>query len=426
MRKDRSPWTALAFGLLLGSSAGFGEPAAPRAFDPRTLVTENTRELFLTEEGLKGPGLDFIIREAAGARYVLLGEPHNTDEVNRFTAALFVALQERHGFRYLALEQGPLIIQRYGSPPFRGNLAAIRRDVAAGYHRAMHFATDEELALLAAVGAASRAEGSPLWGFDRSLGAELGLSELAEALEDPKAKKRTLAVLEQAREHEARVEAEHGPEEARGERFLGADSAPFDELLATLDPPSGSRAATILQQLRSSRRDLRRYQVEHPPGEPWGYLSNLDREELMKRNFASHLREAKRSSSETPKVLVKAGHWHVVQGRNRGNVMTLGTALDGAADLAGSDSFSIAITVANEPGQHWTITDFEDYAFIHHVADPGAWKIVDLRPLHPWIHAGELELPKPALEYVWGYDALLILGNTRRGTHTWIGRPSPP
>jgi hypothetical protein len=399
-----------------------GEGASPggatTTFDPRSLVAEHTFLLSLQNGELKGAGVDFLLREASGARYVLLGEPHNTNEVNRFTAALFALLHERLGFSYLAVEQGPLIMDRYGSPPFRGDLDAIRRDVAAGNHQALHFATDAELALLAEVGSLSNAVESPVWGVDRTLSATLALTELHDALEDPEAKEQTRAVLRQAAAHETRMEAEHGLEEARAHRFMGAESDELDELLAGLDLPPGSRAAAILGQILTSRRDLRRYQTEHPPNHPWGYLSNFDREELMKRNFASRLQSA-RQRGEVPKVLVKAGHWHMAQGHNRGSVVTLGTALDGSADLAGSDTLSLAITVVNEPGQHWTITDYEDFAFIHHVADPAAWKIVDLRPLRPYAHAGVLNLSPAAEEYVFGFDALLVLGDTQRGTYTW-------
>lgn len=76
--------------------------AAPAAssqtsVDAEKAVRANAHRLVLENGALSGPGAELILSEAKGAQFVMLGEPHNTDQVNALASALFKALHEASG-----------------------------------------------------------------------------------------------------------------------------------------------------------------------------------------------------------------------------------------------------------------------------------------------------------------------------------------
>ncbi|HEV7646061.1 MAG TPA: hypothetical protein VGO50_19145 [Pyrinomonadaceae bacterium] len=45
------------------------------------------------------------------------------------------------------------------------------------------------------------------------------------------------------------------------------------------------------------------------------------------------------------------------------------------------------------------------------------WAVIDLRPLRPLVHAGEIkDLPRGFADLVWGFDAVLIIPETKAAT----------
>lgn len=380
--------------------------------DAEQLLRAHTYEL--AEAGAAAnPGLDFILAEAADAQFVLLGEPHNTDQVNHLAATLLELLHERLGFGYLVTEQDGLLMDLLAGPGVRGNLAALRQQ-ARRHRGALHFRTDSELELLAEVGRIADAA-HPIWGIDRILDAELGLEALLASSSSSSSvadRERIRAVLDEARRF--------GQDRANADRrFISSQSAGLDSLLGDLQPEPGSKAAEILHALRVSRQDLRAYEVRHDPGEPWGFQANERREELMKTRFLDHYRRAVAAGETLPKALVKLGHWHVTRGHNPGSVPSVGNLLSEIARFNGRRALSINIQPVNPPGRHWSITDYPDYALFATVGDPTKSQLVDLRPLRGYLHAGSLSVSEDVRRVIFGYDLLLLLGGTDRGQVTW-------
>ncbi len=317
---------------------------------------------------------------------------------------LFEALHGRLGFQHLVVEQDGLIMNRLAAAGAGGGLAAVRSE-AAKHPEALHFGTDEELALITEVCRISDAP-DPVWGVDRVHDATLALEALLEAAESEADREKIRAVLAEARK---------SPDAS----FIREPNAAFDELLGSLDPPAGSPAAEVLSALTISRDDFRAYATKHERGDPWGFLANQRREELMKSRFLEHYRRATAGGEELPKAVAKLGHWHIMRGLGPGNVPTFGDFLVDVTRFNGTDAVSINIQPVNEPGRHWSITDYPEYAPVTGVADPDRWMLVDLRPLRGYVHSGALPVSSELRQMVFGFDLLLLLGGTDPGRTTW-------
>lgn len=129
------------------------------------------------------------MRSVQNAQFFAITEEHNLAELNELSEALFIELQQKEGFDYLALEQGSIITSWLGNKKHRGDIEAITKLIGA-YPHAPTFATDEELQLIATVGANSGAITNPIWGVDQELSALHILDRLVVLAPNQSAKKR--------------------------------------------------------------------------------------------------------------------------------------------------------------------------------------------------------------------------------------------
>lgn len=141
-----------------------------RALPLDSLFPAHSYALSERDGRLAGPGRDLLLEAARGTRFFIIGESHFRAEIPRITAMLFAALHEREGYEYLAVENGPWIMRRLSDPSVRGDTAASFA-LAARYPSGLQFPSDEEVEMLARVGAISTAPDDPLWGLDRPFGA---------------------------------------------------------------------------------------------------------------------------------------------------------------------------------------------------------------------------------------------------------------
>jgi hypothetical protein len=122
-------------------------------------------------------------------------------------------------------------------------------------------------------------------------------------------------------------------------------------------------------------------------------------------------RAAMAAGDSLPRVVVKFGHVHSVDGRNQSDVLALGSFLSQFALTNERQSFQIAIYGLNEAGRHWTLSEYEDYAPVTRASRIDAWTLLDLRPLRPWVSAGRLEnLNNTLRDVILGFDAVLVIG----------------
>ena len=116
------------------------------------LLRANTQAVAHVGSEFSGPGFDVLVRGAADAQFVCLGEQHNSRQIPAFAAALFKQLRAKAGFKHVALEQDPFICELASSREAAGSLDAVAA-LARRYPNAFTFLTDQELELIAAVGA---------------------------------------------------------------------------------------------------------------------------------------------------------------------------------------------------------------------------------------------------------------------------------
>ncbi len=118
-------------------------------------------------------------------------------------------------------------------------------------------------------------------------------------------------------------------------------------------------------------------------------------------------------------MVIKSGHVHTGRGLSRTSTYTLGNLASELARSNGLESLHIDISVINRPGQHWSLSDYEDYAPLTEVSSPDRWTLVDLRPLRPYLHSRIFEVSSELRGKVFASDLALVLGNTHEGSIDW-------
>jgi len=203
-----------------------------------------------------------------------------------------------------------------------------------------------------------------------------------------------------------------------GDKYIFVENEGFAELETWLENSMSEESQFLLDQLRLSYNVYKDFR-SNSTSPPRAYYSNYLREENMKDLFMRGYRRAEAAGDSLPKVVVKSGHWHLMRGKNPGNSYTFGNFLSGFAKSNGMDSFHVAVSIINEPGKYWSLSESEDMAAIAAVGSPDAWRIVDLRPLRPYAHKGALPgLTRGLRDWIFQYDAALLLGGATRGTYT--------
>ena len=157
----------LCMGLAVASLAvGVPLTGVAQQYELDSLLQAGRMRLDFSADRSEGPGFEFLVDAAADAQFVMVGESHDVKEIPQFTSHLFQQLQERHGFDYLALEDGPFIAELYSGDAVRGDRDATLA-LTNRYVNGLQFWNDQEVELILEVGEISRATGAPVWGLDR-------------------------------------------------------------------------------------------------------------------------------------------------------------------------------------------------------------------------------------------------------------------
>ena len=407
--------------LAIAHSEAAQEPAGESAqvrHTLQTLLKANTYSLTVESGELVGPGADLLLEAAGAAQFFLIAEEHNVAELNVIAEALFRRLHDDHGYQYVALEQGTVIASWLGDLERRGNLEAIHALVRR-YPHAPTFATDQELAFIASVGAVSTASINPIWGIDQELGALHLLDRLAALAPTEVARARVEQIADAARQYE---------ESRRGEVHYLVDVATpddFRELVDLFDPrrtdgdagtaPAGAdEARTLIGALMRTSRIYNDWARGARLGEPTGYRSGWDRELSMKRQFMQRLEAARAAGDRQPRVLVKAGHWHVLRGIYRAAVPTFGNFLSELAIANGMESFVLSTHVSDSP-EAWR----NARGPIVDVVDEGVTAVIDYRPLRGLAHQNAIDgLDDELKMLLYRADAALVISGGRTGAST--------
>lgn len=365
---------------------------------------ENTYELMLSDQGLGGPAADFLVEATAKAQFLCFAEAHNVKEVPAIFTAMFRTLQRAHGYEYVAIETGPAIVQAAASTPIRGDVDAVI-DLFKRFPESFHFYTDQELRSFADIGAASNAETPPLWGVDQVHAVPFIAHRLA-ALARTDAQRAAAEALYETADEQNRTRG------LMGDRYIFVEEDGFEGIAAAFTDHASAEVDFLIEQLQLS------YRIYDDIRSGAGYRSNYAREENMKRLFMKRYREAEAASDTPPKVLLRLGHWHLMRGRSPGNCYTLGNFVSEFAKSNGMTSFHLGVSVINRPGEFWSLTENKELAALAAAGSPDEWRVIDLRPLRGPAHSGALPgLTEAVKDWIFQYDAALLIGGATRGTN---------
>jgi hypothetical protein len=394
----------LAVTLAVGSVVGT-EPAGAQRTVLDSLLAAHRYTIALEDGQLTGAGASWLLGALDGTQFVVIGESHNEAEIPAFTAALYDALRASSGYRYLAMENGPTAMEGIGRAAAGGG-----RDSADAWARryvnALQFWSDQEVDVIARVVGAEG--GGGVWGLDQEWGALHIVDRLRRIA--PNEDARAVAEGVYARVESIEMERTEGTRA----RYISSADAVADgaALRDAFRPAPGVEADVLIGRMELSARiyGLRRGRV--------GYFeSNELRERSMKHEFIRRYGAAQNAGDTLPRVLVKFGHVHSIDGRNQSHVLALGAFLSQFALTNGQRSFHIAVYGLNEPGRHWTLSDYADYLPIARAGRLDQWTLIDLQPIRPWVSANRIEDLNDGLrDVLLGFDAVLVIGGLSRAS----------
>lgn len=421
---------ALTFAATVGANAQ--TPPAARAAGPsdstRALIAAATFPFSIENGRPSLAGGERLVAEARDVQFVMVAEEHNDLQTPALVVALFRALQEAHGFDYLALEQDPLGMEMMSREPRRGDLTRLGQ-WARSYPRQVTFATDAEMEMIAQAGQISEGRWLPVWGADQAFGATVYLEELSALAPNAASAALVDELLAEARPVE-------GPTAIDQPHFMSANAVDnlrrFQALRAVFDPRPGSRSDRLLTDLIKSAEIYSYYQRAAAGDADVSLLNNTAREENIRRAFLDNYRHAEAADGRLPRVVMKYGHWHVRRGRSPGNAWNLGTF---ANELAASNRMA-AITINAAPLGGPSADHYRQFANRSPIGrtllpgdePPSTWLLVDLRQLRArWIaDAASFGLPaenQPGFDaLLFGYDYVLYMPDGRRSPTTIINR----
>ena len=349
---------------------------------------------------------------------MLIGEEHHDHETPLFTRALYEVLHRENGFSHLVVEQDPLGIELALAPGQRGSATAIGNKLRT-WPTLLGFASDQDLALLADAGA-TVAGPDAIWGLEQAQSPVRYLEELV-----------VLAPAGAVREDVARLLARARDEErtrADFAKFLAYDRHTLPELRrlsAAWEPLQGSRAQTLLNGLLKSAEIYDYYirgQSEHDP--EFTYLNGTVREGWLKAQFT---RDYRGVGGET-KALFKFGDNHIRRGVGSTGAWTLGTFIADIATYDGMQAYSILVAPIGGDVPDWRHLPAEMAALLP-TERPAEPTLIDLTALRPkaqeYVDAAPVEAREATRELLFGFDAIVILPDSRHATWKLTGFPPP-
>jgi hypothetical protein len=376
-----------------------------------SIISKHKYTIELTQNGLSGDGIQFLLSEVKDAQFVLIGENHNTKEIPEFTSLLFEQLNKLYQFEYLALEQDPAMMKIISDRTT--NIS----DLARKYHNGFTFITDQELAMMQKVRSISKAK-NPIWGCDQSFGASHSIDVINSFLKSKRKQVTTidsLCTIIYEKEKARNIESYHYMSELNKtqELQLIKDNIPFkytnslnfyiDELLTS---------DSIYKLIRNKMY----------------FESRAFREDYLKKRFLSEYKLAT-TKNKTPKVVLKFGNNHLNNGYNPGSsVNSLGNFVRQLALINNKSSISINALIYRNDGSDWDyFTSEPALLYLQHFADNTTvtqWTLFDLRPLKAAYYNETLapyitkEEQRNWENLIYGYDFLLLIGNGTDGDAT--------
>jgi hypothetical protein len=402
-------------------------PASVRAgaVRPPDLGEEIARHRFalsVAKGALAGPGATELDAAIDDATFVMLGEDHGIEQVPTLASALCAELAP-HGFHRVALEIGPSVAPELAKMAAAKDGAAQMKAFDAKYPETVAFYTwREDFGFVSSCAKAIAAQKQTLdvWGVDQELmgASQLVLDQVMDTKPGPDAMQMIDALADEAKADRAAAVKDKD----FGKLFLmSAKQDELDALHKQLDTEGTAEARKMYDALLTSRW-IYQGQMSGAP-----YDSNVARAQLMKDAFFGQLSAAASKEKAMPKVLVKAGAWHLYRGMNPLHSSELGNLIAEAA--AAHDVGAVNVLVLGVTGKQLAISapgaqapvalDLREsggpYAFLapfFAAQLAKSWTLFDLRPLRGEFDSfGKLD---PEMErLIFGYDFLVLVADPR-------------
>ena len=415
----RSPIRVVLLLFFCGSSTLAQQVPAPTPplLDLDSLVKAHSHQLRNADGNINDEGLSFLLGQIGDAQIVAIAEEHNTAEIPHFASMLFAQLHNNLGFNYFADEQDPYTLRLLSSPSMRTSQDSVVA-LARRWPTALTFATDEEMQMLFNIAHTSTARGHPLWGVDQAFGATHYLTRLRQLAPTAAARVAVDSLLGTAE----RVERARFDSASKHYMSQVATEQEFQNLVNLFHAAPGSEAAWLIDALVRSAHIYTAYQLAANQGQPTGWENAWSRERYMKERFSEEYRIAVARGDSLPRVLIKAGHWHIHRGIYPGSMaLTLGNFASELAQFNGKESYVISTGITGPPGQ-WR----QYKGPIASVVPPSDWTLVDLRALRPYARGKRIkDLPDDLRVLIFTADAALYFGKAQPGHNSlmdWLAR----
>ena len=399
----------LALGLVAQAALAQAPPPSPAE-----LVDRHSHVFTYDHASLTGAGARFLREQTQGSQFVLLGEDHMDHATPVFAGGLFRLLHDTHGFRHLVVEQDPVAIEAALAEPVRGDADRIAA-LARRWPSLFEFDTDEDLSLLAAVGALVPGQDA-IWGVEQATGAVRYLEELVELAPDAAVAGRVSAMLDAARA------ADPGPGYSVNWLIAATTTTDLAELAALYRAPAESRASQLLSRLQKSA-EIFGYYRRAEAGEFVGLYNNTVREEVLKENFLARYRPAA-AQGRPPRAMFKFGANHLYHGKNPTQAFPIGNLAHELAIAQGSRAYGIYVLALGD--NYRTYADYPAWLRpLLPAVEPRVPTLVDLQALRPYQRVFKTAAPEDLWQLralLHGYDALVLLPGSRPGERRLGGR----
>ena len=395
-------------------------PAGPQVPPDTAVLLQNaSRDIAFSNGHLSAPGGEFLLAELAHAQFVLIGESHYDHDTPIFADALYHDLHTKLGFHHLVVEQDSVGMEDALKPGARGNVTALAA-IARRYPYLIGFASDQDLQFLADVARTEKGS-DPIWGLEQTQGTTRYLEELAKLAPTPEVRAACESLLAAAR----KIEGTRGPHG----NYLSdvADAlAQMTALQVQFHAPLGTRAQKLLDGLVKSA-EIYSYYRRAEKGEFVGLYNNTVREAWFKQGFIADYHRSVEHGEPQPKALFKFGDEHMYHGLNPIQAFPIGNFAHEFAIANGHDAYSIA---AIPLGSYSKWSDMPAWLLpLLPPTSPAHAVLIDLKSLRPYqklFRAKVAETDQWQMRvFINGYDAIVLLPESRKADMTLTGFPNP-
>jgi hypothetical protein len=402
----------------MNSKAVTGTPILPPP-DSVELLQKASRAISFSNGHLGDAGGEFLLGETSHAQFVLIGESHYDHDTPLFADALYRDLHDKYGFHHLVVEQDAIGMEDALKPAVRGDVNALA-EIAQRNPYLIGFSSDQDLRFLAAVARLEK-NPDPIWGLEQTQGTTRYLQELAGLAPSAEARAECESLLAAAR----KIEGTRGPHG----NYLSDDSDALTRMTSLRDrfkATPGSRAKVLLDALVKSAEIYSYYRrAEH--GEFVGLYNNTVREAWFKQEFMADYRRSIALGDALPKALFKFGQEHMYHGLNPLPAFPIGNFAHEFAIANGMDAYSIAVLPL---GSYSNWSDLPAWLLpLLPPASPAHAVLIDLKSLRAYQRLFRVKVAEKdqwqLRVFINGYDAIVLLPESRKADMSLTGFPNP-